>query len=363
MRNLDPKKKKILWIVLAVLVLFGIANNNEKDKVKEPNAEVAKIATIDSKTDVNDKKDNNESQEALTDDEDKEEDETSKDSSNEEEKKEVVPTVTEQSPEEVKDNKNEKQKETIESKIEEQPKEESLNNNWTVAEVIKVVDGDTIDVNIGGEKHRVRFVLADTPETKHPRKPVEYYGKEASEFTKNQLEGKTVYLEQDVSDTDRYNRLLRYIWLEVPDGDDIEKDLMEKCFNAQLLLQGYANLATFPPDVKYVDYFKNFEAYARDNKIGLWGKEEEIATQEPVVINNGANEDSNNNESKEVEVIETQEAGTQENKGITCYIYKTGKKYHLDPSCSNKGNAPSKTTIEDAVSKGYGPCKKCAQGN
>ena len=150
------------------------------------------------------------------------------------------------------------------------PGEATVSNN-TFEEVVveRVIDGDTIVVS-GGQK--VRLILVDTPETKHPTKGVEYFGKEASEFTRNNLEGKTVYLEKDVSETDKYGRLLRYVWIARPSSDNPTKtEIGNMCFNAALLSGGYARLATFPPDVKYVDFFRTLENQARQSNAGLWG--------------------------------------------------------------------------------------------
>ncbi len=84
--------------------------------------------------------------------------------------------------------------------------------------VVKIVDGDTIKVKIGGSTETVRLIGVDTPETVHPNRPVEYFGKEASAFTKRMANGKSVRLEDDPECTnrDKYGRLLRYVYL--PDG-------------------------------------------------------------------------------------------------------------------------------------------------
>lgn len=136
----------------------------------------------------------------------------------------------------------------------------------------RVVDGDTAEFILNGEKKKLRFIGVDTPETVHPTKGEQYYGKEASNFTKKSLEGKTVYLEKDVSDVDRYGRVLRYIWLEKPnDYKNISNDeIKNKMFNAILLKEGYAVTSTFPPDVKYESIFLDISRAARENEKGLW---------------------------------------------------------------------------------------------
>lgn len=141
-------------------------------------------------------------------------------------------------------------------------------NTFRAAKVARVIDGDTIVLDSG---EKVRMILVDTPETKHTKKGVEFYGREASAFTKKALEGKTVYLQKDVSEVDRYGRLLRYVWTARPSSNDPSNaEVKDKCFNAALLLGGYAKLSTFPPDVKYVDLFRSLERQARNNNAGLW---------------------------------------------------------------------------------------------
>jgi micrococcal nuclease len=149
-----------------------------------------------------------------------------------------------------------------------QPKEqkvikENINSNFPlcsgkqecVTRVIGVVDGDTIDISTG---ERVRYIGVDTPETKHPIKKVECFGKEASEKNKELVSDKEVRLEKDVSDKDRYGRLLRHVYVN---------DLF---INDYLARNGFAHAATFPPDVKYSQQFVAAEKEARENFRGLW---------------------------------------------------------------------------------------------
>lgn len=124
----------------------------------------------------------------------------------------------------------------------------------------RVVDGDTIIVNIDGKKERVRLIGVDTPETKHPKKPVQYFGKEASAFTKSMVEGKKVRLEYDFQKRDKYNRLLAYVYLK--DGTFL---------NAEIIKQGYGFAYVRYP-FKYLDDFRAYEKKARRNKSGLWSK-------------------------------------------------------------------------------------------
>lgn len=121
------------------------------------------------------------------------------------------------------------------------------------ADVLSIIDGDTIDVEIEGDEYRVRYIGIDTPERGMP-----YYD-EATEANRQLVEGQTIYLVKDISETDRYGRLLRYIYL--PDGTFV---------NAWLVESGYAQAATFPPDVAFADTFRQLQEEARQEGRGLW---------------------------------------------------------------------------------------------
>jgi len=136
--------------------------------------------------------------------------------------------------------------------------------------VVEVVDGDTLKVNLAGEEYKVRLIGVNTPETNHPVKRVEPYGPEAKAFTKKMLTGRTVYLEFDVQEKDRYGRLLAYVWLEKP-TQITDEEIRTKMFNAILLLEGYAQVMTVQPNVKYVDYFLQYQREAMESGKGLWG--------------------------------------------------------------------------------------------
>jgi len=127
--------------------------------------------------------------------------------------------------------------------------------------VVKVVDGDTIDLNINGKVERVRLIGMNTPETVDPRKPVECFGKEASNRAKELLTGKSVKIEADpTGDTrDKYDRLLLYIFLG--DGTNYAK---------KMIMDGYAYEYTYDGSYKYQTEFKQAQKYAEDNKLGLW---------------------------------------------------------------------------------------------
>ena len=139
------------------------------------------------------------------------------------------------------------------------PRNDTQNNQSITTDFVRVkrvVDGDTIELETG---EKVRYIGMNTPESVKINFPVECFGKVASEKNKEMVEGKLVHLEKDVSDTDRYGRLLRFIYLE--DGTFV---------NDVLVREGYARVSTFPPDVKFSEQFKAAEREAKSVKRGLW---------------------------------------------------------------------------------------------
>lgn len=127
------------------------------------------------------------------------------------------------------------------------------------AVVVKAVDGDTIDVSIGGHTDTVRLLGIDTPETHHPTKPVQCFGPEAAAYTKAELAGRTVRLEDDVEARDLYGRRLAYVYV---DG---------RRFNDELLQKGYARLLVIPPNGAHARTMLAEELAAKRAGVGLWG--------------------------------------------------------------------------------------------
>jgi endonuclease YncB( thermonuclease family) len=124
-----------------------------------------------------------------------------------------------------------------------------------LATVTWVIDGDTIEVELDGREVRVRYIGIDTPERDMP------FYEEATEANRQLVEGQSVLLVKDVSETDRFGRLLRYIYLQ--DGAFV---------NAQLVGDGYAQAVTFPPDVAFADHFRQLQEEARLAGRGLWAE-------------------------------------------------------------------------------------------
>jgi len=130
------------------------------------------------------------------------------------------------------------------------------------ATVVRVVDGDTIVVRTGGRDRRLRYIGVDTPELADPRQQVERIARAASAANRALVAGSQVVLEKDVSETDRFGRLLRYVWLKTAGRWTL--------VNLELVRRGFAQVATYPPDVKYVELFRAAEAEARNARRGLW---------------------------------------------------------------------------------------------
>lgn len=184
----------------------------------------------------------------------------------------------------------------------------------TAYKVLKVVDGDTVSIDYEGKSTSVRLIGVDTPETVHPSKPVEAYGKEASNFTRNLLLGESVYLRFDVEQTDRYGRLLAYLY-RAPDGLFV---------NLEIVRQGYGHVDT-RFSFKHMELFRHYGAKAREAGKGLYG-----TPQDPPE-----------------ELGETGQV----------YVTRTGQKYHRD-GCRSLSKSKFPISLAEAKQK-YGPCSRC----
>lgn len=138
--------------------------------------------------------------------------------------------------------------------------EENTTTTFEEAKLIRVIDGDTIEVELNNTQYSVRLIGINTPESVAPdsyktKNSIE--GTEASNTVKDILSDvKTVYLQKDVSDTDKYDRLLRYVWLEKPNDENDINEISTKMLNAILVNKGIAEIATYKPDTKYEWAFK-----------------------------------------------------------------------------------------------------------
>lgn len=257
--------------------------------------------------------------------------------------------------------------------------------------VTRVIDGDTFELENGD---RVRLIGVDTPETVHPSKPVEYYGKEATEFTRKLIEGKTVCLEYDQQKRDRYNRILSYVFVEADSsvGDPLglleELQPHKKVFlNALLIKWGYAHAyLKYPFKQEYMDYFRLLEREAREAGRGLWA-EDRTPPKTPAETPAGTywlNSKSNTLHNSSCRWYANTKAGyyTQEILGkdcgicggakrpaviqepqkpqagdVTVYVTKTGSKYHR-LGCRYLKKSCIPMNLSDAKRR-YGPCSVC----
>jgi len=182
--------------------------------------------------------------------------------------------------------------------------------------VSRVIDGDTIELADG---ITIRYIGVNTPEVGQPG------AEEATEANRAWVEGKKVRLEYDVQKQDKYGRTLAYVYLE--DGTFV---------NAELVKKGYAQVATYPPNVKYVDLFQKYQQEAQTEKRGLWASE---PPKEPVEQT-------------------TEEQPPNQNQGDIVYITQTGKKYHR-AGCRYLKKSSIPITRQEAIARGYTPCSVC----
>ena len=183
--------------------------------------------------------------------------------------------------------------------------------------VHRIIDGDTIIVLDREKEVRVRLIGVDTPETVHPSKPVEEYGKEASLFLTNLLKGEQVYLvgEDGALQKDRYGRTLAYVY-RYPDGLFV---------NAEIIRQGYGHAyIQFP--FEYMEKFIQIERFARQAEKGLWGLDERATV-------------------------------TSESNEIV-YITRTGNRYHRE-SCVHLRTSKIPINLKIAEKRNLEPCQSC----
>ncbi|MBD8500005.1 thermonuclease family protein [Paenibacillus arenosi] len=222
---------------------------------------------------------------------------------------------------------------------------------FTKTKVKRIVDGDTF---VTSEGDKVRLIGVNTPET-HGK--VQYYGQEAKEYTDNHLTGSTVYMFQDAGNTDKYGRLLRYIFIE----DDNEM------FNERLIREGYANTMTIPPNVLYSKTFTALERDARNNNRGLWQSsksksssgqqsksKETVSTADDKKVENSSQ--SGNKNAKGTDSLSSSNQGTCQTPTIKGNINKNKDKiYHLpDGRYYEQTKAEMMfCTVEDAEAAGF----------
>lgn len=198
---------------------------------------------------------------------------------------------------------------------------------WTTYDVERIVDGDTIVVEHSSrELYTIRLIGVDTPETKHPNKPVEELGAEATAFITELLDGEQVYLEPDQGDqidADRYGRYLAHVW-RVRDGYYI---------NLAIISWGYSYAYTkYPFREERMELFRAYADDARENNLGLWA----------------------------LKAADTSTSTTSAGSDILVYHVGEGKRYHR-ATCHHVSGKSGVTehTLAEAKRLGYTPCKVC----
>lgn len=211
------------------------------------------------------------------------------------------------------------------------------------AKVTRVIDGDTIEIELKGATETVRLIGINTPETKHPFKDVEYFGKEATEYAKKHLEGKEITLTYDLTRRDRYGRLLAYVWTG------------KLLFNNMIIREGfsYAYLK-YPFRDDFMKMFRDSQRYAVIKKLGLWGNYRVDTTglalpesQEPTV--------------EHAPTIKP----TEKKPGITGnYVGNSDSRVFHKADCYQADRIKEENLVyfqskEEALSKGYRACRIC----
>ncbi len=218
--------------------------------------------------------------------------------------------------------------------------------------VTKVVDGDTIKISTG---QTVRLIGIDTPEITK----IQCYGKEATEATTRLLLDKEITLEKDVSETDRYGRILRYVWLD------------DKLTNETLVREGFAHSYRYKPDTKYQEIFDIAEAKAREEKKGLWSACTISPTQTSsiptsTILINSETTSNSNSPSNTTSNSSTPLSGCLIKGNISGTGSNISKIYHL-PSCGSyertvideSAGEHYFCTEEEAVGAGWRKAKNC----
>lgn len=163
----------------------------------------------------------------------------------------------------------------------------------------KCVDGDTIKVDINGKVNTVRLLAVDTPESVHPTKGVEYYGKEASNYTCDLVtNAKKIELEYDKNSNkkDKYNRVLAWVWVD----DTLLQD--------ELIKNGYAEVAYLYGDYKYTNTLKDHQAVAEASKIGIWNED----ARKEFDSNSSSKEDTNDTDDNEDSYVDLKNMSTSD---------------------------------------------------
>jgi micrococcal nuclease len=215
---------------------------------------------------------------------------------------------------------------------------------FLICRVVEVIDGDTVKIDTG---EKVRYIGIDTPEKG------ELFCEECKKKNEELVLGKEVGLERDISITDKYGRLLAYVWV---------RDLM---VNSEMVRTGYAHAYTYPPDVKYSDLFVELEREARENGYGLWAEPETASSTEQTTTTIAATTTTITTTTTTTIVATTTTTQPQpEPQPQGQYVGSIKSDVFHYPSCFYVDRIKPENIIwfssrEDAFAHGYRPCKKC----
>lgn len=266
------KRKMIIASFFYLMILLGITGNLEEEPANPQTASQSAESAQEEQQAAEEQKEKEKELAQKEQELEKKEEELA----NQEEKSKQEEKEAEKAEEKKEDQSSEAQA-TSNSEDEEQSNESNESNESNVnsekkndntnASVTNVVDGDTIDVNYKDTEERVRLILVDTPETKHPNKGVQPYGPEASEYTTETLDGEKVRLEIGEEKRDQYDRLLAYVYI---DGEN---------FNETLLRGGYARLSVYPPNTKYQNSFEDAQSKAQAEELRIWSEDNYVTDE------------------------------------------------------------------------------------
>ena len=212
----------------------------------------------------------------------------------------------------------------------------------------RVIDGDTIEIKDStGKTFKVRYIGIDTPENG------DNYFKEAKAANEKLVLDKTIKMYKDVSETDGYDRLLRYVYFGTV------------FVNAYLVENGFAMASTYPPDVEHSDYFAELQNTAQSNNLGFWGIEvtETTVQATETTAQETTSETSAETTATETTVTETTVTETTQQSSGYFVGSKNSDVYHYPDCTSAKKIKPANlitfNSIEEAKAAGYRPCKNC----
>lgn len=221
---------------------------------------------------------------------------------------------------------------------------------FTEATVIEVIEADTLVLSVNGVEKNVRLLGLEAPKTKDPFHPTQFFAQEAFDFAVEKLSGKTVYLEQDISEKDEDGRWLFYVWLKKPNiVPATPQDVQDRMFNARLLINGFAKPAAYFPNVKYELTLQSLAKQAQEQYWGVWNDPSDPSYIPPP--------------SQEIQPSPATQQTLSDLSKANYIGNSNSLKFH-QPSCPNIAQMKEEHKIplssrEEALNAGYVPCPIC----